>query len=160
MVPKGRTAKAWNDGLFRGTKVKADENIEIEYWTGKEIGARPPQEYLAEGYEMLNLNDEFLYYVLGEPNEFVYPTGERIYEQSTRWSCAAPSPWPSATPGRSSAAGSPSGATCRTRRPPGRWPTASGCRSWRPRRSCGNRRKPALSWAQFRELAKRTGSAG
>ncbi|CAM5311299.1 hypothetical protein SCYAM73S_03910 [Streptomyces cyaneofuscatus] len=84
VVPKGRTAKAWNDGLFRGTKVKADENIEIEYWTGKEIGARPPQEYLAEGYKMLNLNDEFLYYVLGEPgNEFVYPTGERIYEQWT-----------------------------------------------------------------------------
>jgi hexosaminidase len=32
---------------------------------------------------VVNLNDEFLYYVLGEPNQFTYPTGRRIYEQWT-----------------------------------------------------------------------------
>ncbi|MFF7361110.1 family 20 glycosylhydrolase [Streptomyces sp. NPDC008125] len=81
--PKGMTTKAWNDGLFSGGTVQADKRIEIEYWTGKEIGAREPEAYLGEGRPVVNLNDEFLYYVLGEPNEFVYPTGKRIYEQWT-----------------------------------------------------------------------------
>ncbi len=40
-------------------------------------------EYLRAGRKVLNYNDEYLYYVLGEPNTFVYPTGERIYEQWT-----------------------------------------------------------------------------
>ncbi|WP_327115439.1 family 20 glycosylhydrolase [Streptomyces sp. NBC_01341] len=75
--------KAWNDGFFSGGSVTADKGIEVEYWTGKEIGARPPQDYLAEGRKVVNLNDEFLYYVLGEPNDFTYPTGKRIYEQWT-----------------------------------------------------------------------------
>ncbi|MFC8271966.1 glycoside hydrolase family 20 protein [Streptomyces sp. NPDC057271] len=79
----GKVAKAWNDGFFRGGVVQADKDIEVEYWTGKEIGARPPAEYLAEGRKVVNLNDEFLYYVLGEPNQFTYPTGRRIYEQWT-----------------------------------------------------------------------------
>lgn len=81
--PHGKQPKAWNDGLFRDSIVQADKNIEIEYWTGKEYGARSPEEYLREGRKVLNLNDEFLYYVLGQPNDFVYPTGKRIYEQWT-----------------------------------------------------------------------------
>ncbi|GLF97703.1 beta-N-acetylhexosaminidase [Streptomyces yaizuensis] len=81
--PGGRTLKAWNDGYFRGGRTHVDEDIEVEYWTGKEIGARPPEEYLAEGRPVVNLNDEYLYYVLGEPNEFHYPTGQRIYQQWT-----------------------------------------------------------------------------
>lgn len=79
----GRTPRAWNDGFFRGGSVRADEDIRVAYWTGKEIGARQPAEYLDEGREVVNYNDEFLYYVLGEPLTFVYPTGERIYEQWT-----------------------------------------------------------------------------
>ncbi|MCT4355660.1 family 20 glycosylhydrolase [Streptomyces sp. Je 1-79] len=78
-----QTPKAWNDGFFTGGTVTAAKDIEVEYWTGKEIGARPPAEYLAEGRKLVNLNDEFLYYVLGEPNQFTYPTGRRIYEQWT-----------------------------------------------------------------------------
>ncbi|WNI29694.1 glycoside hydrolase family 20 protein [Streptomyces sp. ITFR-6] len=81
--PHGKQPKAWNDGLFRDSAVKAEKDIEIEYWTGKEYGARQPDEYLREGRKVLNLNDEFLYYVLGQPNDFVYPTGKRIYEQWT-----------------------------------------------------------------------------
>ncbi|MEV0782947.1 glycoside hydrolase family 20 protein [Streptomyces sp. NPDC050423] len=81
--PHGKQPKAWNDGLFRDGVVKADKDIEVEYWTGKEYGARQPEEYLNEGRKVMNLNDEFLYYVLGQPNDFVYPTGKRIYEQWT-----------------------------------------------------------------------------
>jgi hexosaminidase len=76
-----KTPRAWNDGFFRGTSVQADKDIQVAYWTGKEIGARPPVEYLSAGRELINYNDEFLYYVLGQPLTFVYPTGQRIYEQ-------------------------------------------------------------------------------
>ncbi|MFJ9022742.1 glycoside hydrolase family 20 protein [Streptomyces sp. NPDC102259] len=78
-----RTMRVWNDGFFRGTSVKPASDLVVAYWTGKEIGARPPVEYLSAGRKMLNYNDEYLYYVLGEPNDFAYPTGRRIYEQWT-----------------------------------------------------------------------------
>lgn len=78
-----RTVRAWNDGFFRGGSVQADKAIQVAYWTGKEIGARPPVEYLSAGRQVVNYNDEFLYYVLGEPNQFFYPTGQRIYESWT-----------------------------------------------------------------------------
>ncbi|MFJ2444143.1 glycoside hydrolase family 20 protein [Streptomyces sp. NPDC087658] len=75
--------KIWNDGLFRGGVVKANPALEVQYWTGRELGMRPPEEYLSAGRQVLNFNDEYLYYVLGQPNNFVYPTGQRIYEQWT-----------------------------------------------------------------------------
>ncbi|MDP9683676.1 glycoside hydrolase family 20 protein [Streptomyces griseoviridis] len=78
-----RTPRAWNDGFFKDSDPAAAESIKVAYWTGKEIGARQPAEYLAEGRDVINYNDEFLYYVLGQPQTFVYPTGERIYEQWT-----------------------------------------------------------------------------
>ncbi|MEU6193214.1 glycoside hydrolase family 20 protein [Streptomyces sp. NPDC047061] len=76
-----RTVRAWNDGFLRGTSVQPDQDLQVGYWTGKENGARQPVEYLRAGRKVLNYNDEYLYYVLGEPNTFVYPTGQRIYEQ-------------------------------------------------------------------------------
>ncbi|KRC95743.1 glycoside hydrolase family 20 protein [Streptomyces sp. B21-101] len=79
----GRTMRAWNDGFFRGTSVKPAADLVVAYWTGKEFGARTPTEYLSAGRKMLNYNDKYLYYVLGEPNDFVYPTGRRIYEEWT-----------------------------------------------------------------------------
>nr|WP_189856384.1 glycoside hydrolase family 20 protein [Streptomyces poonensis] len=78
-----RTPRAWNDGFFAGSDVQPAKDIQVAYWTGKEIGAREPGEYLSAGRQVINYNDEFLYYVLGEPNEFTYPTGQRIYEQWT-----------------------------------------------------------------------------
>ncbi|MEU5535083.1 glycoside hydrolase family 20 protein [Streptomyces sp. NPDC020362] len=77
----GRTMRAWNDGFFRNTSVQPAKDLQVAYWTGKEIGARQPVEYLGAGRKVINYNDEFLYYVLGEPQTFVYPTGQRIYEQ-------------------------------------------------------------------------------
>ncbi|MBB6435050.1 beta-N-acetylhexosaminidase [Streptomyces candidus] len=78
----GKTdVRAWNDGYFAGGVVDAPKSREVAYWTGKEIGARKPLEYLREGRRVLNVNDEYLYYVLGEPNTFRYPTGRRIYEE-------------------------------------------------------------------------------
>ncbi|MEU6279068.1 glycoside hydrolase family 20 protein [Streptomyces sp. NPDC047028] len=78
-----KTMRAWNDGFFRGASVQAAKDLQVAYWTGKEIGARQPVEYLGAGRKVINYNDEFLYYVLGQPQSFVYPTGQRIYEQWT-----------------------------------------------------------------------------
>ncbi|MFJ2739176.1 glycoside hydrolase family 20 protein [Streptomyces sp. NPDC087440] len=81
---KGKSdIRAWNDGYFEGGIVDAPKSREVAYWTGKEIGARKPLEYLQEGRKVLNVNDEYLYYVLGEPNTFSYPTGRRIYDEWT-----------------------------------------------------------------------------
>ncbi|MDX3751007.1 glycoside hydrolase family 20 protein [Streptomyces sp. AK08-02] len=80
----GRTAlRAWNDGFYQSSSVQPGKNIQVAYWTGKEIGARQPAGYLSAGRKVVNYNDEYLYYVLGQPNTFVYPTGERIYKQWT-----------------------------------------------------------------------------
>ncbi|MGY1498073.1 beta-N-acetylhexosaminidase [Streptomyces sp. QTS52] len=80
----GRTSlRAWNDGFYKASSVQPDKNLQVAYWTGKEIGARQPTAYLSAGRKVVNYNDEYLYYVLGQPNTFVYPTGERIYKQWT-----------------------------------------------------------------------------
>ncbi|MFI0711983.1 glycoside hydrolase family 20 protein [Streptomyces inhibens] len=75
--------EAWNDGFFSSPAVSADKNRMVDYWTGKELGKRDPAAFLREGRNVMNFNDEFLYYVLGEPNQFFYPTGQRIYENWT-----------------------------------------------------------------------------
>ncbi|KPC59346.1 beta-N-acetylhexosaminidase [Streptomyces chattanoogensis] len=75
--------EAWNDGFFSDGKVTADKDRTVDYWTGKEIGKRDPAAFLREGRNVMNFNDEYLYYVLGEPNQFTYPTGERIYRSWT-----------------------------------------------------------------------------
>ncbi|MFE9841923.1 beta-N-acetylhexosaminidase [Streptomyces goshikiensis] len=94
--PSGKALKAWNDGFFAGGVTSAAKDIQVEYWTGKENGARPPLEYLREGRKVVNLNDEYLYYVLGQPNQFTYPTGKRIYEQWTPLVLRGTTPVPAA----------------------------------------------------------------
>ncbi|MEU7034019.1 glycoside hydrolase family 20 protein [Streptomyces sp. NPDC046237] len=150
---EGKVAKAWNDGFFRGGVVHADKDIEVEYWTGKEIGARPPTEYLAEGRKVVNLNDEFLYYVLGEPNEFTYPTGRRIYEQWTplvlRGTTPVPARYgPQILGGRFAVWCDLSQSQTQAQVADGiRMPlTATAQKLW-------DARTPTMSWAQFQELA-------
>ncbi|WP_052863797.1 beta-N-acetylhexosaminidase [Streptomyces niger] len=75
--------EAWNDGFHDSKVVTPAKDRTVAYWTGKEIGANEPAGFLKEGRTVVNLNDEFLYYVLGQPNDFTYPTGERIYKQWT-----------------------------------------------------------------------------
>ncbi|MFC8369961.1 glycoside hydrolase family 20 protein [Streptomyces sp. NPDC057239] len=152
-----RTPRAWNDGFFRGGSVQAAEDIQVAYWTGKEIGARQPAEYLSEGREVVNYNDEFLYYVLGEPLTFVYPTGERIYEQWTplvlRGTTAVPERYDDRILGGSFAVwGDIPGAQTQDQVADGiRLPLAATVQKlWDPD-------EPELSWAEFRDLAGELG---
>ncbi|MFH0516781.1 glycoside hydrolase family 20 protein [Streptomyces sp. M41] len=152
-----RTPRAWNDGFFRDTSVQPDKDIQVAYWTGKEIGARLPVEYLRTGRDLINYNDEFLYHVLGEPQTFVYPTGERIYEQWTprvvRGTTAVPATYDDQILGGSFAV------WCDLANSQTQAQVAAGIRM--PLRATVQKlwddREPQLSWAQFRTLADRLG---
>ncbi|MEW2613149.1 family 20 glycosylhydrolase [Streptomyces sp. NPDC047880] len=152
-----RTPRAWNDGFFRGTSVEPAEDIQVAYWTGKEIGARAPLEYLQAGRKVINYNDEFLYYVLGEPQTFVYPTGQRIYEQWTprvlRGTAAVPARYDGQILGGSFAV------WCDLADSQTQEQVAAGIRM--PLRATVQKLwdpgEPELSWAQFRALADRLG---
>ncbi|MFF3632895.1 family 20 glycosylhydrolase [Streptomyces sp. NPDC002250] len=152
-----RTMRAWNDGFFRDTSVRPAKDLQVAYWTGKEIGARQPVEYLRDGRKVLNYNDEFMYYVLGQPQTFVYPTGQRIYEQWNprvlRGTTAVPSSYDGQIPGGSFAVWSDiPGAQTEAQVAAGiRMPLrATVQKLWDPG-------KPALSWAEFKALADRLG---
>ncbi|MEG3630901.1 glycoside hydrolase family 20 protein [Streptomyces sp. C6-003] len=152
-----RAPRAWNDGFFRDTSVQPAEDIRVAYWTGKEIGARQPVEYLRAGREVVNYNDEFLYYVLGEPQTFVYPTGQRIYEQWTPRVLRGTQPVPAeyddrivggtfAVWGDIASAQTPAQVAAGIRLPL----AATVQKLWDPA-------PPELSWAEFRALADRLG---
>ncbi|NKQ27414.1 beta-N-acetylhexosaminidase [Streptomyces galbus] len=152
-----RTPRAWNDGFFRGTSVQPDKDIRVGYWTGKEIGARPPAEYLGAGRKVINYNDTYLYYVLGQPNDFVYPTGRLIYEQWTprvlRGTTAVPARYDAQILGGSFAVwGDFPNAQTQDQ-------VAAGIRM--PLRATAQKlwdaRRPTLTWAQFKALAGRLG---
>ncbi|WP_405654719.1 beta-N-acetylhexosaminidase [Streptomyces sp. NBC_00019] len=152
-----RTPQAWNDGFFRGTTVQPDADIQVAYWTGKEIGARQPVEYLSAGRELINYNDEFLYYVLGQPNNFVYPTGQRIYELWTprvvRGTLAVPAKYDDRIRGGYFAV------WCDLANSQTQDQVAAGVRL--PLRALVQKlwdaEKPALSWTDFKALADRLG---
>ncbi|WP_432029233.1 beta-N-acetylhexosaminidase [Streptomyces sp. 1222.5] len=148
-----RTMRAWNDGFYRGTSVQPAKDLQVAYWTGKEIGARQPVEYLSAGREVLNYNDEYLYYVLGQPQTFVYPTGQRIYEQWNprvlRGTTAVPARYDGQILGGSFAVWSDfPGAQSEGQVAAGiRMPLRATIQKlWDPDR-------PALSWAGFKKLA-------
>lgn len=152
-----RSPLAWNDGFFRGTSVQPDADIQVAYWTGKEIGARQPVEYLSAGRELVNYNDEFLYYVLGQPNNFVYPTGQRIYELWTprvvRGTVAVPAKYDDQILGGYFAV------WCDLANSQTQDQVAAGVRM--PIRALVQKLwdadKPALSWTEFKALADRLG---
>ncbi|MEU7422671.1 glycoside hydrolase family 20 protein [Streptomyces sp. NPDC040750] len=152
-----RTIRVWNDGFFRNTSVRPAKDLQVAYWTGKEIGARPPEEYLGAGREVINYNDEFLYYVLGQPQTFVYPTGRRIYEQWSprvvRGTTAVPARYDGQILGGTFAVwGDFPDAQTQDQVAAGiRMPLrATVQKLWDPG-------KPALSWTDFRKLADRLG---
>ncbi|MEV0849771.1 glycoside hydrolase family 20 protein [Streptomyces sp. NPDC049954] len=154
---KGRSLKAWNDGFFAGGQTEADKDIQVIYWTGKEIGARQPTEYLAAGRKLVNYNDEYLYYVLGQPNTFRYPTGQRIYEQWTplvvRGSTPVPAKYDDQILGGTFAVWGdlPNAQTEQQVADGIRMPLRAFIEKLWPAK------KPDLTWAQFTELSKAVG---
>ncbi|MET8018074.1 beta-N-acetylhexosaminidase [Streptomyces decoyicus] len=157
---KGKNrVEAWNDGFFAGGVVTADKNRMVDYWTGKEAGKRDPAEFLREGRNVMNFNDEFLYYVLGEPNQFVYPTGQRIYQSWTPRVIRGTQPVavPASMTGPDRIPGARFAIWCDRAQAQTAPQVAAGIRlplaalaqkTWDPR-------TPALSWTDFKALANR-----
>ncbi|MEU3785482.1 glycoside hydrolase family 20 protein [Streptomyces sp900129855] len=152
-----RTMRVWNDGFFRGTSVKPASDLVVAYWTGKEIGARKPVEYLSAGRKVLNYNDEYLYYVLGQPQTFVYPTGRRIYEQWTPRVLRGTTPV--AARYDAQILGGSFSVWCDLANSQTQAQVAAGIRM--PLRATSQKlwdaRTPVLTWTQFRALANRLG---
>lgn len=151
--------EAWNDGFFSSAAVSADKNRMVDYWTGKEFGQRDPAKFLNEGRNVLNFNDEYLYYVLGEPHQFVYPTGQRIYESWTPRVLRGTQPVavPASMTGPDRIPGARFAIWCDLSQAQTAQQVAAGIRlplaalaqkTWDPR-------TPALSWSEFKALADR-----
>ncbi|MEU1536636.1 family 20 glycosylhydrolase [Actinacidiphila glaucinigra] len=79
----GKRVEAWNDGFSDGVRVTADPDRVVAYWSSNKLRGRLPEDYLRQGRQLLNLNSWYLYYVLGAPENFPYPSGRRIYEEWT-----------------------------------------------------------------------------
>ncbi|NQX45173.1 family 20 glycosylhydrolase [Paenibacillus tritici] len=77
----GWTVRAWNDGLYRADqtqRVAPKSSIQITYWTKWHPMMAPVEDIMAKGHQVINFNDGYLYYVLGENAGYTYPTGEKI----------------------------------------------------------------------------------
>ncbi len=92
----------------------------------------------------------------GQPHTFVYPTGQRIYEQWNPRMLRGTAEVPAGYDGQILGGVLRSGAIAPPRRRRTRWRPGSGCPCGRRSRSCGTR-GPPLSWTEFRQLADRLG---
>lgn len=162
LAPSKKQLKAWNDGFYTGGIAKADSAIEAEYWTGKEIGARLPEGYLAEGRKVVNLNDAYLYYVLGQPNTFTYPTGQAIYEEWTPAVLRGSRPVPDAARYQDSILGGRLAIWCDRPEAQTEGQVATGIRMPLAALSqkVWNAGQPTRSWSAFQELVARADPGG
>ncbi|MFI0373009.1 family 20 glycosylhydrolase [Actinomadura sp. 1N219] len=60
----GKTMRIWNDGGQGGAKVRANRNIVLEYWSSQHGGVLA-QEFLDQGFRIVNANRDVLYDVPG-----------------------------------------------------------------------------------------------
>ncbi len=83
MEKKGFIVRVWNDGYFRYDQtehVQLKKSIQIDYWTKWDSNMAPVQKFIDEGFKLVNFNDAYFYYVLGENAGYKYPTGSKIYD--------------------------------------------------------------------------------
>ncbi|RKN05227.1 beta-N-acetylhexosaminidase [Streptomyces radicis] len=157
-----RTPQVWNDGMHADGVVEPSEDRQVAYWTGREQGARPPIEYLDEGFELVNFNSEFLYYVLGQPNGFTYPTGQRIFEEWTPDVLRGTSPVPDRFANADHVPGGRFAVWCDLADAQTPDEVAAGIRL--PLRAVSQKlwdpSRPDRTWEEFAELADRVGGRG
>lgn len=82
----GFIPRVWNDGFFRLNRqelVKLSEKVEITYWTKWNQNMAPVETFAEKDYTVINFNDNYFYYVLGEAAGYTYPTYEKIIKDWT-----------------------------------------------------------------------------
>ncbi|MGG5342933.1 family 20 glycosylhydrolase [Enterococcus sp. AZ192] len=78
----GFIPRVWNDAFFRKNRTSTlSEELEITYWTRWQKEMAPVQTFLDKDYSVINFNDNYLYYVLGENAGYSYPTAQKIKEK-------------------------------------------------------------------------------
>ena len=81
VTAKGKTPRVWNDGMFRSDLVTLDPSVEVCWWTNWNEEMRPVSDALQAGHNVLNFDDELLYYVLRNDDWYTLPTARAIWEQ-------------------------------------------------------------------------------
>ncbi|GFH42689.1 lacto-N-biosidase [Lactococcus hodotermopsidis] len=77
----GFQVRVWNDGFYRKdfySEVELSKEVEVTFWTQWHKGMNEPETWLEQGYKIVNFNDNYLYYVLGEAAGYSYPTADKI----------------------------------------------------------------------------------
>lgn len=84
MSALGFTVRVWNDGFYRlnrNEQLELTKNCEISYWTRWHKNMAPVTTFFEKGYNVVNHNDNYFYYVLGEMAGYTYPTYEKIQKE-------------------------------------------------------------------------------
>lgn len=79
----GFVPRIWNDGFFRlnrSEQIKLATNVEVTYWTKWNQHMAPVATFLEKDYTIINFNDNYFYYVLGENAGYSYPTYDKILD--------------------------------------------------------------------------------
>lgn len=82
-----RRVRIWNDGLFLeqvSSVTPLTKEVEITYWTKHQENMASVDKFLEQGYRVVNFNDNYFYFVLGEAADYRYPTASKIEKE---WEC-------------------------------------------------------------------------
>ncbi|EPE1312888.1 family 20 glycosylhydrolase [Enterococcus hirae] len=82
----GKKARIWNDGVYKKgllMKSKLKPSIQITYWTKHQATMSTAGEFLTRDHQLINVNDQFFYFVLGEGASYKYPTAQKIQDNWT-----------------------------------------------------------------------------
>lgn len=85
VLEAGFKPRVWSDGFFRLNQsqfTKLDNIFEISYWTRWDKNMATLETYLNHNYQLINCNDNYFYFVLGEKAGYKYPDAVKI---STEW---------------------------------------------------------------------------
>ncbi|MFZ8764963.1 family 20 glycosylhydrolase [Enterococcus diestrammenae] len=76
----------WNDGFYRVNRTEGihlTKDCLVSYWTRWNSNMATINTFIDKGYSVINHNDNYFYYVLGEHASYTYPTYEKIMDNWT-----------------------------------------------------------------------------
>ncbi len=83
---RGFQVRIWNDGLFRPElehHVELDREVQIAYWTNWDRGMAPLKTFLDKGYQVVNYDWRYLYYILLIREDYTDPDPEKLLREWT-----------------------------------------------------------------------------
>ena len=83
---KGFQVRVWNDGLLRpdlAEHVKLDPDVQIAFWSNWDRGMAPLKVFLDRGYQVVNYNAEYLYYILLVRKDYTDPDADKLLTEWT-----------------------------------------------------------------------------